>query len=273
MNIFSRRGAIHCALMLGLLLGQAAEATAPRFTLKKPAGEAPPHLVAYEYPPLVTGEANRPGAAVELVNQALAAMGKSIPLEVVSSRSYAAQRLTDDPSVVATLGEAHLLSATEQKALVEEKCLRLTGQYFYYRPTRGEALARIGNFKALKGRTYGALPGEPTEAYAKAGIAVAVDEPKMLLRRLQAGEIDFVSGFEPHETWLIDRLFPAEKGQFAKLPFQAWESTYSLWFNLGHKSAGEWRLAFSEGLKKLRQSGAYGEILQRYGLGDWALKP
>ncbi|MDD5037390.1 MAG: hypothetical protein PHE55_21905 [Methylococcaceae bacterium] len=261
------------ALLLALAIVQPASATAPRFSAAKLAAEAKPHLVAYEYPPLVTGNESEAGAAIEMVRQAFEAMGKPISIEVLPSRSFALHLLTDDEKVLGMLGEARLLTLAERKALAEEKCLRLTGKFYYYRPAHGEDLAGVRDLKALKGYVYGAVAGESTDAYAKAGIKVTDGEPKLLLRKLQNREIDFTSAFEPMGEWIITRLFPAEKDQFTTLPMPAWETTYSLWFNPAHAYAKEWRQVFVDGMKKLKRSGAYLEILRKYKLDDWALKP
>ncbi len=275
MNTFPARQFVQ-SLLAGLVLlmtALQAQATAPRFSAAKLAGEAPPHLVAYEYAPLVTGNETEPGAAVEIVRKSFEAMGKTIPLEVSPSKSFATQLLTTDAKVMGLLGEARALPAEERKGLAEEKCLRLTGKYYYYRPARGQAMANVHDLKDLKGYTYGAVPEESTAVYTKAGIKVVVDEPKSLFRKLQAREIDFVSAFEPNGDGMIAQLFPAEKDSFATLPMQAWETAYSVWFNKEHKPAQEWQKTFVEGLKKLKQSGAYLEILKKYHLEKWALMP
>ncbi|MBS1212529.1 MAG: transporter substrate-binding protein [Proteobacteria bacterium] len=260
-------------LLLSLAIAQPSFATAPRFSAAKLAEEAKPHLVAYEYPPLVTGNETEPGAAIELARKAFEVMGKQVSVEVVPAKSFAMQLLTDDVKVLGMFAEARLLAAAERKALVEEKCLSLTGRYYYYRPVRGKELAAVRDLKALKGKTYGAVPGEATETYAKAGIKVSVGEPKLMLRKLQTGEIDFLSAFEPAGDWNIDKLFAGERDNFAKLPMTAWETTFSLWFNSSHPGAQEWRQTFAEGLKKLRHNGAYLEILKKYKLEPWAIKP
>jgi polar amino acid transport system substrate-binding protein len=247
------------------------QATAPRMSIAKLAGDVAPHLIAYEYPPLVTGDAAAPGAAVEIATQAFAAIGKPVTVEMFPSKNLALQLLGDDPKVIAMLGEARGLSAAERQALTEEKILNLTGKYFYYLPG-GKDLAQVNDLKLLKGLTYGTIAEEATDSQTQAGIKVVNDEPKLLLRKLQAREIDFVSAFDPNGKWLIARLFPDEKNNFATMPLQAWESAFSLWFESGNAANKARQKDFSDGLKKIRQSGVYDAILKKYGLENAALK-
>lgn len=274
MNMTLRRSAaLAAALLLTLAALRPACATAPRFSAARLSDEAKPHLVAYEYPPLVTLNAAEPGAAVEIVRQAFALAGLTVAVEVVPSRSLAANRVVDDAQAVGMLADGWALGPGERASLIEERFLRLNGTYYFYRPARAAQMAQAADLDALKGYTYGALPGEPAERYAAAGIRVEVGEPKALLRKLKAGEVDFVSAFAPTGDRLIAKLFPNEPGDFATLPVAAWETSFALWFNGGHEPAGQWRRAFGEGLKRLIDSGAYAAILDRYGLDPKALGP
>lgn len=258
-------------LILALALTIPCWATAPRMSAAKLAGEILPHIVSYEYPPLVTGDPTKTGAAVEIATQAFAAGGKPLTVENFPSKKFALELLTQDTKVVAFLGEARSLSANERKTLNEEKILNLTGQYFFYKPS-GHDFSNTDDLKALKGLTYGTIAEEATEIQNQAGIKVINEEPKLLLRKLQSKEIDFISAFQPNCEWLIARLFPEEKDHFATMPLKAWESSFSLWFDSGNKASKDWRTAFSEGFKKIKQNGVYNEILKKYGLENAALK-
>lgn len=256
---------------LASMLAQPCLATAPRMSVAKLAGEVAPHVVAYEYPPLVTGDAAAPGAAVEIVTQAFAAAGKPAAVEFIPSKQFAMQLLKEDTKVIGILGEARSLSTAERKSMTEEKIVNLTGKYFFYLPN-GKDLAQVKDLNALKGLTYGTIAEEATDSQVKAGIKVVTDEPKLSLRKLQAKEVDFISAFPPSGEWLIARLFPDEKNNFAVMPIKAWESTFSLWFDSNNKAGKDWRTAFNEGFKKIRQNGTYAEILKKYGLEEAALK-
>ncbi|MGZ4959429.1 MAG: substrate-binding periplasmic protein [Methylomonas sp.] len=256
---------------LALALSQPSLATAPRMSVSKLAGEVAPHVVAYEYPPLVTGDAAAPGAAVEIVTQAFAAAGKPLAVENFPSKKFALQLLEEDTKAVAMLGEARALTAAERKSLAEEKIFSLAGKYFYY-TSSGKDLSKVNDISALKGLTYGTIAEEASDSLSRAGIKVINDEPKLLLRKLQNKEIDFISAFGPNAESMIASLFPGEKDHFAVMPLKAWESTFSLWFDSRNKVSKEWRTAFADGLKKIKASGAYGDILKKYGLEDAALK-
>lgn len=257
--------------ILATVLAQPCLATAPRMSAAKLAGDAAPHVVAYEYPPLVTGDAAVPGAAVEIVTQSFAAAGKAVAVENFPSKNLALQLLGEDGKAIAMLGEARGLSASERKSLSEEKILLITGQYLFYVPG-GKDLKQVNDVKALKDLTYGAIAGESTDSLTQAGIKVVIDEPKLLLRKLQSKEIDFIGSFAANGDALIARLFPEEKNNFAAMPLKAWESSFSLWFDSNNKTSKEWRAAFSEGFKKIRQNGVYGEILKKYAIESAALK-
>lgn len=256
---------------LALAIMQTCLATAPRMSVAKLAGDVAPHVVAYEYPPLVTGDAAMPGAAVEVVSQAFAAAGKPVAVENFPSKKFALQLLGEDAKAVALLGEARGLTAAERKSLNEEKILNLAGKYFFYTPS-GKDLSQVNDLNALKGLTYGTIAEEPSDSQVRAGIKVVNDEPKLLLRKLQTKEVDFISAFGPNAESMIARLFPDQKSNFVAMPLKAWESTFSLWFDSRNKAGKEWRAAFSEGFKKIKASGVYGDILKKYGLEDAALK-
>lgn len=257
--------------MLGLALTQPCLATAPRMSIAKLAGETAAHVVAYEYPPLVSGDATAPGAAVEIVTQAFAAAGKPLQVENFPSKKLALQLLTEDTKAIAMLGEARGLSSAERKSLYEEKILNLVGKYLFYQPS-GKDLGQINDIKSLKGLTYGTIAEEASNTLSQAGVKIVNDEPKLLLRKLQSKEVDFISAFPANGEWLIGRLFPDEKNNFAVMPLKAWESSFSIWFDSNNKAGKEWRTAFSDGFKKIRQNGVYGEILKKYGLQDFSLK-
>lgn len=246
-------------------------ATAPRMSMAKLAGDVAPHVVSYEYPPLVTGDTANPGAAVEIITQAFSASGKAISVENFPSKKFALQLLNEDGKVIALLAEARTLSAAEHKSLNEEKILKLTGRYFFYRPG-GKKLEHITELKMLKGFSYGSIGEEATVEQSQAGIKIVTDEPKLLLRKLQSKEIDLISAYPPNGVWLIARLFPDEKDHFVMMKLKAWESNFSLWFDGNNKASKDWRTAFDEGFKKIRQNGIYSDILKKYSLEDAALK-
>lgn len=257
--------------IITLTLAQPCLATAPRMSIAKLAGEVAPHVIAYEYPPLVTGDAAAPGAAVEIVTQAFAAAGKPAAVENFPSKELALQLLGEDAKVIALLGEARGLTAAKRKSLNEEKILNLTGKYIFYLPG-GKDLAQVNDIKMLKDLTYGTIAEEATDSQSQAGIKIVTDETKLLLRKLQSKEVDFISAFAPNGDWMIARLFPGEKNNFAMMPLKAWESSFSLWFDSSNKAGKEWRTAFSEGFKKIRANGVYDEILKKYSVESAALK-
>lgn len=257
--------------LLAVALVQPSLATAPRMSMAKLTGDVAPHALSYEYPPLVTGDAEKPGAAIEIITQAFLAGGKPLAIENFPSEKFALQLLGEDGKAVALLAESRTLSAAERKTLNEEKIIKLTGQYFFYQPA-GKDLAQVKDIKALRGLTYGTSGEEVTDKQKQAGIKIVIDEPKLLLRKLQSKEVDFISAFPPHAVWLIARLFPDEKDHFVMMPLQAWESNFSIWFNSNNKASKEWRTAFNEGFKKIRQNGIYSDILKKYGIEKSSLK-
>lgn len=259
--------------LLALAWVHSAEATAPRFSVAKLAGETKPHLVAYEYPPLVNAEKTAPGVLAELVKQALAAVGKELPVQVLPSKTLAQQLADGDGTVVGLLGEARSLTAANRKSLVEEPLVTVSGKYFYYRPAHAADFKPPTDIKGLKGFSYGGTEEEDTAALSKLGVKIQTGEPKLLLRKLQAKEVDFISAYEPAAEWNIAKLFPTEKDQFASLPMVAWETRFSLWFNPSHAGAKEWRQSFAEGMKILVKTGAYQQILNQYRLGPAPVKP
>lgn len=257
--------------LLAVALVQPSLATAPRMSVAKLTGDVAPHALSYEYPPLVTGDTANPGAAIEIITQAFLAGGKPLAIENFPSEKFALQLLAEGGKAIALLAESRTLSAAERNTLNEEKILKLTGQYFFYRPA-GKDLAEVKDIKALQGLTYGTSSEEVTDKQKQAGIKVVTDELKLLLRKLQSKEVDFISAFPPHAISLIARLFPDEKDHFAMMPLQAWESNFSLWFDSNNKDSKAWRTVFKEGFKKIRQNGIYSDILKKYGLEAASLK-
>jgi polar amino acid transport system substrate-binding protein len=237
--------------------------TAPRFGPKLLEPQATIKIFAYQYPPLVDSRTPGMGLVADMVQSAFEEENIGVQIEILPIKSLARRTLLYDKGV-AMLGEPTLFSASESANLASVATYRMRGAYYYYRPAHREGINWNGDLKKLGGLTYGVLTGEDITPYKKAGIKVVLDDPKQLLRKLKAKEIDFVGMPDLVAEKYIQKLYPDEAGAFVRMGTSARSAPFSLIFNSKHPLTKKLKRAYVKGLEKIRQNGKYDKILSRY---------
>ena len=238
-------------------------ATGPRLTpqLFEPKGMI--KIFIYEYPPLTSFELPNMGLCSEIVKAAFTAAGITVTIENQVVKSLAVYSLIQDNSI-AMIGMESDFSENVLKQLVFVPCYTMVGRYFYYRPHHKKEWRWYGELNNLKGYTYGALPGEDVAAYEKVGIKTVTGDLVDLFKMLRDGKIDFLGMADIRGEWFIQKHFPEEKNNFAKMAALSWETPFSIIFNKARPKYKETFEAFTKGFHQIKQNGKYFELIENY---------
>lgn len=248
-------------LLISLMTPVSVMATGPRVTTHLFTSGV--EIYALDFPPFITTEIVGGGFDAEIINAALKAADIDAVITALPLGNMVKYYLTQE-NAIAVLGHDLSFSAKQKKDLIFIPVSVTSERYFYYRPAHKSALSWNGKLKNLKGYTYGAHKGEDVAAYKDAGINIDFARHRSLFKKLKSKKIDFIKFPELTAEWMIDKYFPEEKANFARMKTAIEEKPTFIVFNKKHPDGKTMAKKFSAGLSKIINDGSYMAIVKKY---------
>lgn len=257
-------------LLISLMIPLSVMATGPRVTAHLLSQGA--EIYALDFPPFISTEIVGGGFDAEIINAALKAADIDAVITALPLGNMVKYYLTQE-NAIAVLGHNLSFSAKQKKDLIFIPVSVTSERYFYYRPVQKSTLSWNGKLKKLKGYTYGAYKGEDVAAYKDAGINIDIGRHRSLLKKLKSKKIDFIRLPDLTAEWMIDKYFPKEKANFARMETAIGEKPTFIIFNKKHPDGKTMAKKFSAGLSKIINDGSYMAIVEKYlGKGERTAK-
>lgn len=228
-------------------------------------------LVSAEWPPFVSASQQDGGVVSKMVRSVLHKAGYRVQLRLESWPR--AEALVKEGKAFATF--PYIATAPRRQHFdFSQPLLSTSGYFFYYRP----ALAQVPAYRQLRdlqpyriGTARGYWYDKP---FAEAGLRVMyTDDEEAVIRQLRLGRVDLAPMTLEQGWYLVNRLYPAEKHQFATLPQPLNnDSPLCLMVSRRYPAAAAILQDFDKALLQMRASGEL-EALYRAGMQPFTPPP
>lgn len=250
-------------VLLLILLPMPIMATGPRVTksmLETPENEI---FAVDEQPFLGLGSSPHRGLSAEILQSAFQAVNINVSLTLLPVAKMVDYYLYEE-NALAVFIQYQSIKTTQNDHLLLIPLLYDRYQYFYSKRQKPDGLIWNDSLNELKGLVYGSTPGEDTSKFNQAGLSVVKLKPRQLLKKLLAGEVDFLRMSELRMKWLLQTRIPQSHEDILAINNQGELIPKYVAFNIQHPNAERLAQKLKQGLLLIIENGQYATILKKY---------
>lgn len=245
-----------------LLISSIAMATGPRVT-QSMLVVAENEMFAVDSPPFVSLDVAGGGLSAEIVNAAIETVEINSTLTVLPVAKMVEYYLHEEQALA--VYDQHMnFSGDEKQSLIYVPIFHAKENYFYSKFHNESGLDWKGSLSELSGRIYGAHRGENVTAYEKAGIKVLYARHSILIKKLIAGDVDFIRMPVLTINWMLDHNSSIQKDHFTAMETDPELAPQFIIFNKSNPNGKEMAEKLKQGLLVILDNGQYAKISKKY---------
>jgi len=244
-----------------LLISSIAMATGPRVT-QSMLVVAENEMFAVDAPPFISLAETEGGLNAEIVKSALAAVEIKSTLTVLPVVKMVNYYLYEEQALA--VYDRHMSFSGDEKSLIYVPVFHMRENYFYSKFHHKSDLNWKGKLDDLSGLTYGAHRGENISVYEKAGIKVVFARHNILVKKLAAGEVDFIQMPTLTRDWMLEHDASIQQYHFAAMKAETELAPQFIVFNKNNPEGKKIAEKLKQGLQVILSNGKYENILKRY---------
>jgi len=222
-------------------------------------------IATFEYPPMISEILPKDGLLGEIVHEAFRQEGVGVTVEYLPQRRLIGTIIGTD-RFAACLGPVNLIKRREaDKNVICMTPLTDIIMVFYYHKPGWPQTPVYEKLEDLGKRSVGVVYGSNTTRFlTAAGLQVEESTIESQFRKLRLGRVDLAGVGLLTGKMTLEKLFPDETEKFDVVTKPFLELPTSIFFNRPHPQSHVFSEKFVKGFEKIRQSGDYIRILEKY---------